>query len=118
MKTIEDNEFLLRKQQLEDIQARANMEGDLRSELAAIQEINKLCGLYNTAAEVDTDENAGCARQHLEGLNIAPRGLALEELARRVAAEFEFRKGMKNQEEMCTKPRIKSKKTTRDVKAR
>lgn len=80
------DEFQIRKNQLEDIQARAHDDGDLRAELAAIQELNKLCGLYSEPVENGESASAEIARLHLEGTGVVEKGLPLEELARRVAA--------------------------------
>lgn len=82
-----------RKEQLEDVRERARNAGDLRVELAAIQELAKLCDLYKTTAVVDAESEAEgavaqLARSHLEALKLAPNGLPLEELARLVAARY------------------------------
>lgn len=82
-----------RKEQLEDVRERARDAGDLRVELAAIQELAKLCSLYQTTTVIDAASDAesavaSLARKHLEALEVAPKGLPLEELARLVAARF------------------------------
>lgn len=82
-----------RKEQLEDVRERAREAGDLRVELAAIQELAKLCGVYQSTTVIDTASDAesavaSLARRHLEALGVAPKGLPLEELARLVAANF------------------------------
>ena len=78
-------EFQIRKEQLEDLQQRANESGDLRAELDAIKEINKLCGLYQEPVDNGESAAAALAREHLEGTGVVDKGLPLEELARRVA---------------------------------
>ena len=83
---ISRDEFQLRKSQLEDIQARAHDVGDLRVELAAIQELNKLCGLYSEPVENGESAAVEIARLHLEGTGVVEKGLPFEELARRIAA--------------------------------
>ena len=80
------DEFQIRKNQLEDIQARAHDDGDLRAELAAIQELNKLCGLYSEPVESGESAAVEIARLHLEGTGVVEKGLPIEELARRIAA--------------------------------
>ena len=82
-----------RKEQLEDLQARAREAGDLRVELSAIQELAKLLDLYQQSQAVDAENSAegiaaSIARKHLEGLGVTPAGLPLEELARLVAAAY------------------------------
>ena len=83
---ISRDEFQLRKAQLEDIQTRAHDDGDLRVELAAIQEINKLCGLYSEPVEKGESAAVEIARIHLENTGMVEKGLPIEELARRIAA--------------------------------
>lgn len=82
---ISRDEFDVRKAQLEDIQARAYEIGDLRAELAAIQEINKLCGLYAESFNAEKSNVDEIVRTHLEGTGVVEKGLPLEELARRIA---------------------------------
>lgn len=82
-----------RKEQLEDVRERARDAGDLRVELAAIQELSKLSGVYQSSTVIDAASDAesavaSLARRHLEALGVAPKGLPLEELARLVAARF------------------------------
>lgn len=82
-----------RKEQLEDVRERAREAGDLRVELAAIQELAKLCDLYKTSNVLDAASEAEgaavvLARKHLEGIGVAPDGLPIEELARLVAGAF------------------------------
>lgn len=79
------SEFQLRKEQLEDLQQRANEAGDLRAELDAIKEINKLCGLYQEPVDNGESTEGALARAHLEGTGLVEKGLPLEELARRIA---------------------------------
>ena len=84
-------EFGTRRAQLEDVRERAKTCADLRAELDAIKELNKLCGLYDQASRNDDALAAESTalelvREHLEGLELAPRGLPIEELARRVVA--------------------------------
>lgn len=86
VETLSKDEFLVRKEQLEDIQARAKNDGDLRAELAAIQELNKLCGLYSEPVENGESAAVEIARLHLEGTGVVEKGLPIEELARRIAA--------------------------------
>ncbi len=80
-----------RKEQLEDLLERAREMGDLRVELSTIQELSKLCDLYGTtsvssaAADVES-ATVALARAHLEGLEITPKGLPIEELARQIAS--------------------------------
>lgn len=79
-----------RKEQLEDLRERARSSGDLRVELAAIQELSKLCDLYGSAAvsnAASDSESAAVslARGHLEGLALTQKGLPIEELARQIA---------------------------------
>lgn len=81
-------EFTLRKKQLEDLRRRANDADDLRAELSAIQELNKLCGLYRAHSDEPNDTAVELARQHLEGIGTVEKGLPLEELARRVAFQY------------------------------
>lgn len=83
---VSKDEFQLRKQQLEDIQARALEVGDLRAELDAVKELNKLCGLYSEPVENGESAAVEIARLHLEGTGVVPKGLPIEELARRVAS--------------------------------
>ena len=61
------DEFQIRKNQLEDIQARAHDDGDLRAELAAIQELDKLCGLYSKPVENGESAAVEIVRLYLEG---------------------------------------------------
>lgn len=82
---ISRDEFDVRKAQLEDIQTRAYEIGDLRAELAAIQEINKLCGLYAESFNAEKSHVDEIVRAHLEGTGVVEKGLPLEELARRIA---------------------------------
>ena len=79
------SEFQIRKEQLEDLQQRANEAGDLRAELDAIKEINKLCGLYQEPVDNGESTEGALARAHLEGTGLVEKGLPLEELARRIA---------------------------------
>lgn len=114
------SEFQKRKEQLEDLRRRAFDAGDLRSELAAIQEINKLCGLYNEQFDDSGDSvSVLYARQHLESLNVAPPGLPLEELARRVSVAFSRLPPVEDkQDKSCQTRRTKSKRITQGNKAR
>ena len=57
-------------------------DGDLRAELAAIQELNKLSGLYSEPVENGESAAVEIARIHLEGTGVVEKGLPLEELAR------------------------------------
>ena len=84
-KATQKSEFQLRKDQLEDLQQRANETGDLRAELDAIKEINKLCGLYQEPVDNGESTEGALARAHLEGTGLVEKGLPLEELARRIA---------------------------------
>lgn len=81
-------EIGLRKEQLEDLLQRARERDDLRIELATVQELSKLCGLYAGTSTVVDDQTEPpavyLARQHLEALGITPQGLPIEELARLV----------------------------------
>lgn len=104
------SEFQLRKEQLEDLQQRANDAGDLRAELDAIKEINKLCGLYAEPVDNGESAEAAIARRHLESLGLVEKGLPIEELARRVALII----GTNDQQCKTTK----SKKKTRGAGAR
>lgn len=81
------------KKRLEDLRDRAKEAGDLRAELDAIKELNKLCDLYKQTSLADVASAAESAtlalvREHLEGLDVAPKDLPIEELARFVAAAF------------------------------
>ena len=63
---------------------------DLRVELATLQELSKLSNVYAAPVVFDSEESVespveALARKHLESLDLAPAGLPLEELARRVA---------------------------------
>ena len=65
----------------------------MRAELDAIKELNKLCDLYKQTSFADVASAAESAtlalvREHLEGLDVAPKELPIEELARFVAAAF------------------------------
>lgn len=108
------SEFQLRKEQLEDLQQRANESGDLRAELDAIKEINKLCGLYAEPVDNGESAEAAIARRHLESLGIVEKGLPIEELARRVALII----GSNDQQNAQQCKTTKSKKKTRGAGAR
>lgn len=80
-----------RRRELKDLIARARDVGDLRVELDALKELSKLEKIYERPVGVEnaeTAESARLAREHLEGLGIAPSGLPLEELARLAALEI------------------------------
>ena len=82
-----------RREQLNDLLNRARAAGDLRVELAALQELSKLSNVYAAPVVFDSEESVespveALARKHLESLDLAPAGLPLEELARRVAGAF------------------------------
>lgn len=87
------------KKRLEDLRDRAKEVGDLRVELDAIKETNKLCDLYKQTSLADATSAAESAtlalvRERLEGIVDAPEGLPVEELARLVEArvvELEFK---------------------------
>ncbi len=86
-------EFATRRAQLEDVRERAKTSGDLQTELKAIQELAKICGLYKQATSSDAAavaESASIAvvREHLEGIGATERDLPIEELARLVALKF------------------------------
>ena len=79
-----------RREQLNDLLNRARDAGDLRVELATLQELSKLSNVYAAPVVFDSEESVespveALARKHLESLDLAPAGLPLEELARRVA---------------------------------
>ena len=111
-KATQKSEFQLRKEQLEDLQQRANEAGDLRAELDAIKEINKLCGLYQEPVDNGESAEAAIARRHLESLGLVEKGLPIEELARRLALIV----GTKEQCKAATT--TKSRKKTRGDEAR
>lgn len=86
-------ELGLRKEQLEDLLARTRDAGELKIELDTIRELSKLARVYDAATVVNVAEsaeavNVALARGHLEALEVCPRGLPIEELARLVAEAF------------------------------
>lgn len=86
-------EFAARREQLEDLRARARDANDLKTELDVLRELSKLCDLYRAASVADEKSaaesaDAALVREHLEALPFVPQGLPIEELARLVAAHW------------------------------